>query len=67
MPVQFCKTTCPLDESGEDTRKRTEEIEQTSDNPDLFDISNEGESFDSYVTISDASFTDTDEEEDDQI
>ena len=57
-----------LDESGEDTSQRTEETEKQSDNQDLSDVSNDEENSDSYVTMSDASFTDSDQEkEDDQI
>jgi hypothetical protein len=55
-----------LDESGEDTSQRTGNTEKISDNQDLSDISNYDENSDSYVTMSDASFTDSDEEEDDQ-
>ena len=56
-----------LEESGEETSQRPEVTEMQSDNQDVSDVSIDEENSDSYVTMSDASFTDSDEEEDDQI
>ena len=47
--------------------KKTEETEKSSDNQDLSDVFNDDDESDSYVTMLDATFTDSDEEEDDQI
>ena len=52
---------------GEDSRERTEETEKQSDNQDLSDVFNDDDESDSYVTILDASFTDSDGEEDENI
>ena len=56
-----------LDESGEDIKETEDDIDQQINNNELFDISNEDDNSDSYVTMSDASFTDSAEEEEDHM